>query len=118
MKNKILFIGPISPPVSGPGVKNKIMVDWLQANSNYIINSLNTYDFRFFRYRKIFKALKYFLSTKVIFLSVSQNGRFFFIPICYFLRKKIVLFPAGGSFDIEINNLKEWKKKLFLIAAS
>lgn len=112
---RILFIGPISPPTSGPGIKNKEICNWLllsQLNDSFVF--INTYDFRKLRFWIIFKSLIIFFFTKKIILSVSRKGRFIFIPICFLFGKEVVLLPAGGSFDKEIRSLSNWRKKLFL----
>lgn len=113
-KQRILLLGPISPPVSGPGVKNKMLLEWLQKQSEFQVSKLNTYDFRKFKLAPAFKGLIAFLCAKKIILSVSKNGRFILIPICVILRKKIFLFPAGGSFDSEINDLSSLSRTIFL----
>lgn len=113
---KILFIGPVSPPVSGPSVKNKMLIEWLSANVSSIrLSVLNTYDFRHFKFAEIFSQLAGFLSVKHVFLSVSKNGRFLIIPFCWLFGKKVFLFPAGGSFDDEIRNLPLFFRKMFLL---
>lgn len=113
-KQRTLLLGPISPPVSGPGIKNKMLLDWLHKQKELQVDFLNTYDFRKFKFKKIFSSLIAFLKCKKVVLSVSKNGRFLLIPICVIFRKKIFLFPAGGSFDIEINNLPPLIKSIFM----
>lgn len=113
-KNKLLLLGPISPPISGPGVKNKMLLEWLQAQDNFQVKQLNTYYFRKPDIKNILSGSLNFLSTRKILLSVSENGRFLLIPLCTALGKKVFLFPAGGSFDLEINNLSYFKKNIFL----
>lgn len=111
---KVCFIGPISPPISGPSVKNKMMTDWLKNNCICDLSVLNTNDFRKLSVVKLLKSIVSFLFVKNVVLSVSENGRFIFIPICFLLRKRIILFPAGGSFDLEIRSLNKIKRFLFL----
>ena len=111
---KVCFIGPISPPISGPSVKNKMMTDWLKNNCICDLYVLNTNDFRKLSVVKLLKSIVSFLFVKNVVLSVSENGRFIFIPICFLLRKRIILFPAGGSFDLEIRSLNKIKRFLFL----
>lgn len=115
---KVLFVGPISPPVSGPGVKNKMMKDWLNNKKPFYTIFLNTYDLKRKSIFNLFKFLKKILNVKHVILSVSKNGRFTLIPIMYIFGNKVYLFPAGGNFDDEINNLQGFKKKLFLKALS
>lgn len=111
---KVCFIGPISPPISGPAVKNKMMTDWLKSNCNCKLNIINTNDLRKLSITSFFKSIVSFLFTKNVILSVSENGRFIFIPICFILRKRVALFPAGGSFDVEIKSLNKVRRYLFL----
>lgn len=113
-KRKVLLLGPISPPISGPGVKNKMLLEWLQKENIFQVKQLNTYNFRRLDIKNIFPSVINFLITKKIILSVSENGRFLFIPLCILLGKQVLLFPAGGSFDIEINNLSPLRRKVFL----
>jgi len=114
MKEKILFIGPISPPVTGPGVKNKIMTDWLHLKSDVKIETINTLGLNRLKLMDVIRFLLLFVRHKVIILSVSKNGRFIFIPICFILRKKVILFPAGGYFDLEIKKLGRFGRNIFL----
>lgn len=117
-KRKILLLGPISPPISGPGVKNKMLLEWLLSQNEFRVKHLNTYDFRKFKLIKVFSSLIAFLFTRRVVLSVSKKGRFVLIPICFLLGKKVFLFPAGGSFDIEIQRLPFPVRKLFLFSCS
>lgn len=112
---KAVLLGPIAPPISGPSVKNKMMKDWIVNNDKTIeLKLFNTYDVRNRDFNSVFKSLKSFISTRIIILSVSKKGRLLIIPVCWLFRKKIILFPAGGSFDDEINDLHPLIKKLFL----
>jgi|GEM_PF-5208231 len=113
-KNKILLLGPVSPPVSGPGVKNKNFLLWLNNQTEVETLVFNTYDIRDKNIRKILSGLNNFIKADKIVLSVSENGRFILIPLCISLGKKTILFPAGGSFDAEINSLSTIQKKLFI----
>lgn len=112
---KALLLGPIAPPISGPSVKNEMMKDWIANNEKTIhLKLFNTYDFRNKKIKSVFKSLIAFVGTRTIILSVSKKGRLLIIPVCWLFRKKIILFPAGGSFDDEINDLHPLIKKLFL----
>lgn len=110
---KISFLGPIAPPISGPGVKNEMMLNWLLSNSDLEINIINTQGFKLNA-----KLLLSFIKNKIIVLSVSKNGRFLLIPLCFLFRKKVFLFPAGGSFDEEIKSLPGILKRLFLVSTN
>lgn len=111
---KVLFLGPVSPPISGPGVKNYMMINWIQQNVPDIsLAVINTHDFRKPKLQ-IFGKLFLFLKIKHVFLSVSRNGRFFFIPLCWLFGKRVFLFPAGGSFDEEILKLPDGVRQIFI----
>lgn len=113
-KNKnLLIIGPFSPPISGPGVKNDMMKAWIRTNSSFNIKVINT-QVKIKSATEWFKNISLFLRSKNVLLSVSKNGRFLFIPLCYITRKNVILFPAGGFFDFEIESLPRIKQKIFL----
>lgn len=115
---KVLLIGPLSPPISGPGVKNAMLYSWLNKSTDIKINILNTNDYRGFHFFTVLKGIYNFLITQTVILSVSKNGRFLIIPFCFLFRKKVVLFPAGGSFDIEINNLNSFLRDVYLYVST
>lgn len=114
LKNEALLLGPISPPISGPGVKNKILLEWLEKSSGLKILVLNTYDFRRYNFSRILVGLYNFFLIKKVILSVSKNGRFLFVPLCVIFKKKVILLPAGGSFDDEISRLPRCLRYLYL----
>ncbi len=102
---KLVFIGPISPPVTGPGVKNREIIDALYGQNIELveINSLN-WTRNFFSF--FTTVIKYSLKEKRILLSVSEKGRYTLIPLMYILKLifgiKYMLLPAGGNLDKEI----------------
>jgi glycosyltransferase involved in cell wall biosynthesis len=116
---KIVFIGPISPPVTGPGVKNKEIIDALLRKDIEVIqiNSLNwTKKFFSFFGKIIQKSLK----QKRVLLSISKKGRYILMPLMYFLKLffgiQYILLPAGGNLDKEIGLAFPLYKTLFLLS--
>jgi len=116
-KYKIVFIGPISPPVTGPGVKNKELIDSFKRHGIELIeiNSLGWIKkiFNFF-----FIVIKNSIKYKHVVLSISKKGRFTLIPLMYILNilfdVKYMLLPAGGNLDKEINKALPIYKLLFI----
>lgn len=113
-KVKLLLLGPLSPPVSGPGVKNSMLLDWLAIQPEFDVKVFNTNAFRCRDFKSIINGLFFLILSKRVVLSASINGRFLFIPLCILLGKRVYLFPAGGSFDEEISSLASWRRRLFL----
>jgi glycosyltransferase involved in cell wall biosynthesis len=115
-KNQIVFIGPISPPVTGPGVKNKELIDSFKRHQVEIfeINSLGwTKNFMKFFYDVTKNSIKY----KHVILSISKKGRFILMPLMYILKVifgiRYILLPAGGNLDKEIINAIPFYKGFF-----
>lgn len=115
---RITFIGPVSPPVSGPGIKNSFLLNSL-IDKHGNIKVVNTIGWK----KKIFKLLKELFRDRNdrVVLSISRRGRFIFLP-CLFLVKKIrknfkyILIPAGGGTYQEVNKLNIFFKKLIILA--
>lgn len=112
----IYFIGPISPPDNGPGIKNKIIVEEL-IKKNIGIKIYNTLG-RKNRVACFVGLFRLLLTERSVILSVSEKGRYFYVPILALsqrLRKKrIVLLPAGGFLDVEIENMNKPFKRYFI----
>jgi len=116
-KNNLLFVGPISPPVTGPGVKNKYMIESLQRLSNINLTLQNTLGWSSQPFRFLIFFIKNVIKNKQIFISVSKKGGFVFSTLLYFISMfiniKYIIFPAGGSLDEEIEGLPFFLRKLF-----
>lgn len=99
---KILGIGPLSPPPSGPGQKNSTIISGLK-DKGLQIEWIDTYN-------KPLRALVKFILVAskydTIILSVSHRGRAILAPIVFFYNKifgsSSILLPAGGKFHEEI----------------
>jgi glycosyltransferase involved in cell wall biosynthesis len=116
---KIVFIGPISPPVTGPGVKNKELIDSFKRSDVQIvcINSLGWMKNPIpFFLNVISNVIKY----KRVVLSISKKGRYVLLPLIYLMSNifdiKYILLPAGGNLDKEIKNVSKLYKILFFNA--
>lgn len=129
MKNKILIIGPFSPPITGVSVANDLLFDQLQSKS-WIVNKINT-EFntsisgshgkinleKFEIIKSYFQGIKIF-NSKIIYLTIGQT--FFgvlkyapFIFLAKVLNKKIVVHLHGNHLLNEYLILKGIKKKIF-----
>ena len=106
---KLFFIGPISPPFNGPGVKNRIILDAIRESHKWgsveAFNTMKRRDLLRFALMWIFRIGP---KTEVI-ASVSKNGRWILIPFLtlFNLKKKtkLTLLPAGGKMDEELISL-------------
>ena len=113
---RITIIGPVSPPISGPGVKNKIIIKELKRKC-IKIKVINTLNWKKNFFTILFKII--FDGNKRIFLSTSKKGRFIFSP--FLLLKKIlskdfkyVILPMGGRLYSEVLELNILFKKIFI----
>ena len=94
----------MSPPITGPGVKNRAIKEGLE-NKGYKIKWIDTLENR---KRSIYEVIRSNRDGNYI-VSVSTNGRFILSPII--LPKimigdsNMVLLPAGGEFERELDNL-------------
>ena len=113
---QIEFIGPISPPFNGPGVKNKIIVDELEnKNKLYSFNTLKV----FFLLQYVLHVFKSLRAERTVILSVSKKGRFVLSPIILILtyfsfKRSLILIPAGGQFHIELSQLPLFLRKFYI----
>ena len=104
------YIGPISPPFNGPGIKNKIIIDEINSqNFSFELLTFNTLQKKFL-INFLFHFLRNIRIERTTILSVSKNGRFVLIPLIFFLtyfsnRKELILLPAGGQFHNELKNI-------------
>ncbi len=114
---KITFIGPISPPVTGPGVKNKNIIEVFSEYSDSDLITVNTLGWTKTPISFLFIIIKNVLSSGQVWISVSKKGRIVFSILIYilsfFTNMKYIIFPAGGSLDEEIQSLPVLLKKLF-----
>lgn len=113
----IVFIGPISPPVTGPGVKNKNIIEVFSEYSDSELITVNTLGWTKKPISFFFQVLKTALSSRQVWISVSKKGRIVFSILIYllsfFTNIKYIIFPAGGSLDDEIQSLLFPLKILF-----
>ncbi len=116
----VLFIGPVSPPISGPGIKNRNMIDEMKKMgiNIYVINTIN-WKKRIFVF--LFKIV--FNKYDRVILSVSANGRWLTTPILWvksllFQDFKYVVIPAGGGLYKDLTDSNILKQNLELLFLS
>ncbi len=114
MKKEIIFIGAISPPHTGPGVKHKAIIRFLEKKGIKIIR-FNILDSKIKLLLNL--SILLFKYKKIIILGVSSKMRYILIPYCYILTKirkdKIVFVPVGGKILEELNNLPKFLRKKY-----
>lgn len=114
MSKKILFVGPISPPITGPGVKNAEMLNVFRKHFDVnIINTLEKWTIWW-----LLKNLYQIFLSRTLIVSVSKKGRYVYSILnfisCVLVKKDSYLFAAGGSLDHEILKLPFGIKYLYL----
>lgn len=104
---RVLGIGPLSPPITGPGLKNKYIKAGLESQG-FEVHWINTLEQR---PQTVLDILAKTVSYDAYILSASTKVRLFVGPV---LASRLrspdvhgVLFPAGGEFANELNALPD-----------
>ncbi len=114
MSTKVLAIGPHSPPITGPGLKNRYLREGLSDRGFEIcwINTLETSP------KTIVRILQKTMTYDAYILSASTKVRLFIAPV---LATKLqspdvcgALFPAGGEFANELNALPSYVREFYI----
>lgn len=110
---KISLIGPFSPPISGPGVKNNVFLETLKSKG-YNVYKINTLKWTTKIVTIIFKIFK----SKKIILAVSSNGRYLLLPIMYLFKKLsknfiYVVVPMGGQLYSELSRMHPFVRFIY-----
>ncbi|WP_324661887.1 glycosyltransferase family 4 protein [Haloarcula sediminis] len=114
MTREILAIGPRSPPITGPGLKNRYIQAGLEAHGLDVtwVNTLETHP------RTVLEILSETLSYDAYLLSASTKVRLGVAPLLATkLRSPDVhgaLFPAGGEFADELRALPGPVRRFYL----
>lgn len=106
MKKNITFIGDVSPPITGPGIKYSILIKALKDNGIdvTVINLLRN------KLRFICETLLLISNGKKnIIFGASIKTQFLLTPYLYFLiligKANVVFMPAGGRIVDELKNI-------------
>lgn len=119
---KWTLIGPVSPPDSGPGIKNKTLIQEL-AHKNVTLEVINTLKpGKLVQVINLLKSL-FFNESNYYIVATSKNGRRILYPIIYFKkffnkRFKYILIPMGGELANELEQKNFLSKKIFKKAIS
>ena len=114
MNKKVLAIGPHSPPITGPGLKNRYLCEGLTERGFDIqwINTLETSP------KTIARILRETMTYDAYILSASTKVRLFVAPVLATkLRSPDVygaLFPAGGEFANELDALPSYVREFYI----
>lgn len=115
---KITLIGPISPPGTGPGIKNKLLSNEFYGRlGKKKFSTINTLGF-INKFKAIFKSLLVVFTKRSLIVSVSEKGRYFFVPIVWLKQQMnkgaAILLPAGGNLSNEIQDLPPLVDSVFV----
>lgn len=113
-RRSIVGIGPLSPPITGPGLKNKYIKQGLE-NAGISVTWVNTL------HRSpstVVDLLRRYRTADQFLLSASTKVRFGTAPL---LARRLsspevngVLMPAGGAFAAELHDLPAWLRHRYL----
>lgn len=113
-----VFVGPFAPPANGDGIKNQFLKEGFSAffeNEIQYFDSINRGENKITFFRRLLNLLR---KSNQIILSLNKTGRYILVPLCvifsFFIKKKIMLFVMGGSFDAQISEMPHMLSKLFL----
>lgn len=132
-KPKVLFIGPLPPPYSGPELSMKQFLDAKELNSTFNILFLQT-NFRKSNKNKGKFGLGMILNFFVFFLKLNfilifKKPKLVYYPItptqfgwigrdvwtillCKLFRKKVIIHLRGSHFKLNFKTFKPWAQKL------
>ncbi len=114
MTTNVLAIGPHSPPITGPGLKNRYLCDGLTERGFDIhwINTLETSP------KTIMQIVQKTMTYDAYILSASTKVRLFIAPVLATkLRSPDVygaVFPAGGEFANELRSLPSYLQEFYI----
>jgi len=112
--NEVIGIGPLSPPITGPGIKNRYIKKGLDGVTSGItwINTLSS------RSDLAYEILRNSTGPNSYVISVSSNGRLVLSPLIAAKiltgNSRAVLLPAGGKFADELTNLPQPLKGFYM----
>ncbi len=117
-KKRTLFVGPFGPPYNGDGVKNSYLRDGFEGAGIDGIQWFDTIARNQPRWKNNLKLIRLMVSANQIIFSLNQNGRYYILPIFWFLglflKKRGVLYVVGGSFDKQLAKLAPWRRRFFV----
>ncbi len=112
----VKIIGPVSPPISGPGVKNMILISTLKR-LKIEVNVINTLYWKKDLFKVLFGII--FNNSSNVILSTSERGRYICLPILLLKKRliknfKFALLPMGGGLYKEAKNLNKLFRAIFV----
>ena len=137
MKNKtsILLVGPFPDPISGVSIANKVVKELLSADSDFLVETINTsypsFDEQIGKFS--IKKFLFYLSLNLSFFKIFKNnivyitpGQTFFgvlkyslfISITSLLKKELIIHVHGNYLGKEYQSLKGFKRVLFYFLVS
>tara|TARA_R110001606_G_scaffold123860_1_gene257064 strand:+ start:2667 stop:3746 length:1080 start_codon:yes stop_codon:yes gene_type:complete len=126
--NKVLLIGPLSPPINGVSVCNDKII--AKKETSFQVKYINTADALFseklgsFSIKKVAKTIKQYvfiykiIPVNIIYITIGQTffGVIKYLPFLLFskiLGKKRVIHIHGNYLKTEFDRLKGFKRTLF-----
>tara|TARA_B110000858_G_scaffold189273_1_gene235792 strand:- start:21 stop:1103 length:1083 start_codon:yes stop_codon:yes gene_type:complete len=137
LKNKtsILLVGPFPDPISGVSIANKVVKELLSADSDFLVETINTsypsFDEQIGKFS--IKKFLFYLSLNLSFFKIFKNnivyitpGQTFFgvlkyslfISITSLLKKELIIHVHGNYLGKEYQSLKGFKRVLFYFLVS
>lgn len=114
---RVVLLGPVSPPVTGPGVKNRMLAESLEAAGIEVV-VINTLGWTRRPISTAGKVLGEAVRCKQVILSVSTNGRWLLLPLMWLLRImmsiRFAVMPAGGALARELAHLPGLLRRAYL----
>lgn len=106
----VALLGPVSPPVTGPGVKNRALLNALTEHGFgvLVVNTLGWKRKPVSTFVEVFRAGR---DADAVVISASANGRMVLLGLLWVaslvpaLSKPAILLAAGGSLAAELDSL-------------
>lgn len=101
---------------NGQTIKTRILFKYIKKQLKCKLSYVDTSNWRKEKLKLLLKSISGIVRSDIIIISLSHNGKRFFLPFLYYVnkitKKKIYHFVIGGNLAEQAQQHKTWKKYL------